>query len=75
MVRPVPEAPKSAGDIKEPERDMYKRTPTDDHKRELHTLFDLVSSASSGERHSDKTRCGTSVWCRRRNRNDRFNGG
>jgi hypothetical protein len=59
----VPEAPKSAEDIKEPERDMSKRRPTDDHDRKLNTLFDLISPASSGERHFDKTWCGTSVWC------------
>jgi hypothetical protein len=58
VVRPVPEAPKSAQvkDVEESKRSVYKGRLTDDHDRELNTLFDLVASASSGERH-----CGTSV--------------
>jgi hypothetical protein len=57
VVRPVPEAPKSAQvkDVEEPKRSVYKGALTDDHDRKLNTLFDLVASASSGERH-----CGTS---------------
>jgi len=53
VVRPVPEAPKSAQvkDVEEPKRNVYKGRLTDDHDRELDTLFDLVASASSGERH------------------------
>jgi hypothetical protein len=55
VVRPVPEAPKSSKDIEQLDRNVDKRGLTDDHDRELDTLFDLISSASSGERHSDKT--------------------
>src|ERR1700676_2972408 len=57
VVRPVPEAPARAkyarhGQLvsKQPEKRM-RYGLTDHHDGELHTLLDLVPSASSSERH------------------------
>lgn len=48
VVRPVPEAPGRTGESSE---GGTGRGRTNDHDGELNTLFDLVSSASAGERH------------------------